>query len=129
MAGKKRTRKKRTSKTKRFSFKVRHPGGDLVSIQISARLKRVPKGLKITKALLADMVKRKAETSAGFWDGAQVVGAKEGRDPRGIELKIIRWRNPGRSRSGLRGWRDYGPQADRWGSLRYAIAGAAFAIR
>lgn len=106
-----------------------HPGGDLVSIQISARLKRVPKGLKITKALLADMVRRKAASSAGFWDGTDtVVGARAGKDPKGIELKIVRWRNPGRKSSGLRGWRS-GTQADAWGSLRAALEAAAFTVR
>ncbi len=127
MPGKKRRRK--SGKTRHLKIMAHHPGGDLVSIQISARLKRVPKGLRITKRLLADMVRRKAETSAGFWDGkSSVTGAREGIDPKGIELKIIRWRNPGRNRAGLRGWRS-GSQADAWGSLRNPLSAAAFSIR
>lgn len=120
-------RKKTKAKvvTKKFTMMTRHPGGDLVSIQISARLKKVPKGLKITKALLADMVVRKAETSAGYWDGKTVRGAREGKNPRGIELKITRWKNPDRKHAGLRGWRS-GSQADAWGSLRNPLAAAAF---
>ncbi len=128
MAARKPKRKK-SGKIKHLRIMAHHPGGDLVSIQISARLKRVPKGLRITKALLADMVRRKAETSAGYWDGNNaVLGAKAGKDPKGIELKIVRWRNPGRNSAGLRGWRS-GIQADAWGSLRNPLAAAAFTFR
>lgn len=122
-AKKKRARKKSTSTVRSMKISTKTSSGDLVSIQISAQLKRVPKGLKITKALLSDMVQRKARTSDGYWDGYSVVGAKEGIDPKGIKLKIVRWRNPGRNRRGLRGWRD-GNQADAWGSLRNPIAAA-----
>jgi hypothetical protein len=128
MAGKRR-KKRGSTVVRKLRIMAHHPGGDLVSIQISARLKRVPKGLKITKALLADMVRRKAESSAGFWDGSSsVVGARAGKDPKGIELKIIRWRNPGRKSSGLRGWRQ-GTQADAWGSLREPLAAAGATFR
>jgi hypothetical protein len=128
MAGKKRRRKK-SGTTMTLRIRAHHPGGDLVSIQISARLKRVPKGIKITKALLADMIRRKAQTSAGEWDGKDSVrGAREGIDPKGITLKIVRWRNPGRNRAGLRGWRT-GTQADAWGSLRNPLAAAAISFR
>lgn len=129
MAGKK--RKKKVPVIKTFKFASHFAGGDLVTIQIAARLKKVPKGLKVTKALLADMVRRKAATSSGFWDGRTVVGAKEGIDPRGIELRITRWKNPDRKRRGLRGWRTSPPatQAEAWGSLRHPIAAAAIAYR
>lgn len=91
--------------------------GDPVSIQISVHLKRIPKGMRITKQLLEAMIRRKAETSSGHWDGkSRVVGAREGKDPKGIEIKINSWKNPSR-KSRDRGDRDYGPQADRWGSL------------
>lgn len=129
MARKKKARGKgKSSRVKTLRIKVRHPGGDLVSIQIAARLKRVPKGLRITKALLADMVRKKAAASDGFWDGHKVAGAHEGADPPGIELRIIRWRNPSRKRSSDRSWRS-GSQADAWGSLRNPLAAAAIAIR
>lgn len=119
---------KKKSKTRTLKIKAMHPGGDLVSIQISARLKRIPKGMKITKALLADMVRRKADTSYGYWDGKKVVGASEGDDPSGIELKIVRWRNPNRKQASDRAWRT-GSQAHAWGSLRQAISAAGFAFR
>lgn len=130
MAGRRIGRKKKRAKTKTktLRFTVQHPGGDLVSIQVSARLKRVPKGMKITKALLADMVRRKAETSGGYWDGRRVVGASEGKNPPGIELKIIRWKNPDRKNASDRNWRS-GTQADAWGSLRNPLSAAASAIR
>jgi|SRR5579863_3585260 len=121
-------RKRKRGKTKSFRMKIAHPGGDLVSIQVSARLKRVPKGMRITKALLADMVRRKAETSGGYWNGNRVVGAAEGIDPPGIELRIVRWKNPDRKTAAGRAWRT-GKQADAWGSLRHALTGAAFAFR
>jgi hypothetical protein len=125
----KKARKKKPLKTRTMAtIKAQHPGGDLVSIQISARLKRVPKGLKITKQLLADMIRHKAETSAGIWDGGTVVGAAEGDDPPGIELKITRWRNPSRRDVGDRGWRS-GSQAQAWGSLRAVLAAAGLAFR
>lgn len=84
--------------------------------------------MKITRALLADMVRAKAESSYGYWDGGTVVGAVEGDDPPGIELKIQRWRNPKRKRSSDRAWRS-GSQAHAWGSLRYALSAAGFAFR
>lgn len=124
--GKKASRK--PVKVKTLTIRAMHPGGDLVSIQISARLKRVPKGMRITKALLADMVRRKAESSAGFWDGSRVVGAASGDDPPGIELKIVQWKNPTRRKSGDRAWRQ-GSQAAAWGSLRYALAAAGIKFR
>jgi hypothetical protein len=76
------------------------------------------------------MIRRKARTSKGRWDphSQSVVGAKEGKDPKGIELKITSWRNPGRSKRGMRSNRDYGPQADRWGSLWQIIVDAPIKI-
>jgi hypothetical protein len=104
--------------------------GDPVSIQITVRLKRIPKGMRITKKLLTEMIRRKAETSRGHWDAmAQtVVGAKEGKTPPGIELEITRWKNPARKKGMLRTWRypegARGDQADAWGSLWQIIANA-----
>jgi hypothetical protein len=102
-----------------FNLKIRQSSGDLVQIQISARLKKVPKGFKITRELLSAFIREKAEKSRGQWmqKEQRVRGAFEGPNPPGIELKIIRWRNPNRKDPSLRGWR-YGTQADAWGSLR-----------
>jgi hypothetical protein len=127
LAAKKRKRKAKAA-VRKFNMRARFASGDLVRIQISAHLKRVPKGIKITKALLADMIRRKAADSAGQWDGHGVAGAREGKNPRGIVLKITRWQNPQRKK-GKRGQRDYGSQADRWGSLRYALSQPNFVLR
>lgn len=111
------TRRTSRRKTRTVALKGRHHG-DPVSIQISVRLKRIPKGMRITKKLLEAMIRRKAETSAGHWDGkSKVSGAHEGIDPPGIELKIQSWKNPDRQRGRDRKDRNYGPQSDRWGSL------------
>jgi hypothetical protein len=117
--------KRRRIKTRRATLKGRYKG-DPVSIQISVRLKRVPKGVKISRALLEDMIRRKAETSSGHWDAKKkrVVGAREGKDPKGIELRITSWKNPDRQKARDRTDRDYGPQSDRWGSLWQAITRA-----
>lgn len=116
---------------RKFTLSTAHGSGDLVSIQISCRLHRVPKGLKITKQLLASMIKHKALTSSGYWDaGSQsVIGAREGENPPGITLNIIRWRNPGRNRATDRGWRSGDSQADAWGSLWQPIANSLINVR
>jgi len=101
---------------KKFAIRSKHSSGDLVEIQLSATLKRVPKGVKITGKLLAEMVKHKAETSVGRWTGRKAAGCREGKNPPGIELKITRWRNPSR-KGKLRQWRT-GSQAEAWGTLR-----------
>ena len=123
-------KKKKRGKTKRVGLKSRYKS-DAVSIQISVRWKKMPKGYKMTKALLEQLIRRKAATSAGYWDQARgrVIGAKEGRNPSGIELKIERWKNPDRNKGKDRTWRDYGSQADRWGSLRQAIENASIVLR
>lgn len=130
MAGKKRSKKTR-SKTRRFTLKGRHRGGDPVSVQISVQLKRVPKGVKITDELIHAMIRRKAQGSAGKYDpkSDSVIGAKEGPDPRGIRLKITSWKNSDRDTKKLRADRDYGSQADRWGSLWQIITIAPIRLR
>lgn len=54
--------------------------GDPLDFQISARVK-VPKGRTITANVLTEAIRYRI---------------KNGRSPRGIQLKIIRWRNPDR---------------------------------
>jgi len=120
-ANKKKQSKKKPQE-KVFNISIRQSSGDLVQIQIAARLKRVPKGFKITRELLAAFIRRKASESRGQWKQKEqyVQGAREGANPSGIELRIIRWRNPDRKSRGLRGWRT-GTQADAWGSLRRVL--------
>ncbi len=130
MAARKRAKKSR-SRTRKFTLRGRHRGGDPVSVQISVQLKRVPKGVKITDKLIEQMIRRKAETSAGKYDpkSDSVIGAREGVDPRGIKLKIISWKNSDRDSKKLRADRDHGSQADRWGSLWQIIAVAPIRLR
>jgi hypothetical protein len=129
-----RDRSRRKLKKKAKEFQINPSSGDLVAIQISARLKPgVPKKL-ITRALLEQMIRRKADTSAGQWDGFQVAGAMEGIDPTGIKLSIIRWKNPDRLADEDTGWRYADPdspseQADAWGSLRRIISHAPLSVR
>lgn len=120
-ASKKKQAKKQLKKKpveKKFQINIRQSSGDLVQIQIAARLHKVPKGFKITRELLSAFIRKKASESRGQWKqkAGVVEGAKEGANPPGIELRIIRWRNPDRKSRGLRTWR-YGTQADAWGSL------------
>lgn len=103
---------------------MRESSGDLVRIQIVAQMRKVPKGMKISKDLLTSMVRHKADTSEGQWDGTQVAGAVEGEDPKGIKLLIIRWSNP--ERHGAKKYYRYAEdnpsdQADAWGSLRRVL--------
>lgn len=121
-------KKSKGAQTIKRLIKVRHASGDLVAFQVSATVKR-PKGVVLTAELLEQMVIRKAETSLGKYNPqtGTVDGAKEGEDPSGVKLKIIRWKNPDRKRK--TGWRNYGSQADRWGSLRLALATAKFDFR
>jgi hypothetical protein len=129
-----RDRSRRALKKKAKTFKIRKSSGDLVAIQISARLKKgVPKKM-LTAKLLEAMIRHKAETSRGEWNGTYVVGAHEGEDPTGIKLSIIRWKNPDRLASEDQGWRYADPdspseQADAWGSLRRIIRDANLSVR
>lgn len=61
----------------------------------------VPNDVELSRELVEQMVRSKAET---------------GRDPSGLRLEIVRWKNP--SRPGDRaGWRS-GHQGDAWATLR-----------
>jgi hypothetical protein len=115
-------------------FRIRKSSGDLVAIQLSIRTKKAVPKKWLTRALLDQMIRRKAETSQGQWDGYKVAGAVEGVDPTGIKIAIIRWRNPDRLVDEDTGWRYADPdspseQADAWGSLRRVIQTAALSIR
>lgn len=122
------TKKKSTkaAQTIRRTVKVRQPSGDLVSVQVAATVRR-PKNVKLTPELLSSMVQSKAASSGGQWDGKRVKGAREGKDPKGVKLRIIRWRNPER-KGKAKGWRS-GSQAEAWGSLRRPLEKAKFDIR
>ena len=112
-------------KTTKRTLKARMPSGDPVSIQFSITVRR-PSGVKLTSALLSEMVRQKALGSTGQYDpkSGRTKGAKAGPNPRGVTLKIIRWRNPDR-RGKLKAWRS-GTQAEAWGSLRHAFKNANF---
>ena len=108
------------STTKKRKYVIRRSSGDLVEIQIAAIFHKKPRGAKITKELVDAMIRHKAETSRGVWKGGRVKGAHEGENPKGVDLKIIRWRNPDRLAEEDTGWRS-GSQAEAWGSLRRVI--------
>jgi len=129
-----RDKQRRALKKKGKQYQIRRgSSGDLVAIQISAQLNRVPKGFKITREILEEMIRNKANSSEGHWNGYTVEGAKEGDDPPGIRLLIIRWKNPDRDLPEDRGYRyatdDPEEQAQAWGSLRRIISSAALSVR
>lgn len=110
---------------KRVKGKRRGRKPDAVSVQLSVTLlRKLKKGYKLSPKVLEQAVRRKAELSNGYWDESRgrVISAREGPDPTGMVLKIVRWRNPSRGR-GKSGWRS-GTQADAWGSLRGLLSAA-----
>src|SRR5512146_176458 len=91
---------KKSTKKITGNVSIRRGSVDLVNIQVVAELYRVPKGIKITQAMLAEAVRRKAETSTGKWNPkkGRTENAHAGDDPPGIRLKIKQWRNPERKK-------------------------------
>lgn len=131
-------RKEQKKKGKRFT--IRKSSGDLVAIQIAVRVSKFVTNamrrnkIKLSRQLVESMIRHKAETSRGQWNGTYVEGAHEGDDPPGIHLAIIRWKNPDRLADEDSGWRYANPdssseQADAWGSLRRIIQVAPLGIR
>lgn len=127
---------KHSKKTHRIK---RDSSGDLLSVQISVKLKRVPKGFKFTRAMIEELIRKKALLSTGEWiqrpGGGFAYNCKAGPNPPGIELTIISWTNPdryGRS-SGERFPIDDLPvgtgQDEAWGTLRRPIISGRFAIQ
>lgn len=87
---------------------------DSADVQISVSAE-VPKGSKLAREVIEQAIRYRAIN---------------GLDPEGFKIKLIRWRNPDRgigtlgkvhtnatSARGSKGWREYGTQADRFGSL------------
>jgi hypothetical protein len=139
-----RDRARRKLKKSKNKYVIRKSSGDLVAIQIAIRVSaevknqmRRKNGLKLTRELLESMIRHKAETSTGEWtggEGGHCSGCMQGDDPTGIELKIIRWRNPDRLASEDQGWRYANPdspseQDEAWGTLRRIIQTAPLGIR
>lgn len=94
---------------------------DSLDVQISVRA-RIPKGLKIAKRVIEEAIKFRCAT---------------GNDPEGFTIKIQRWRNPHRGKGSLsevyrnqteskggKGWREYGPQKERFETLGRALRGS-----
>lgn len=120
-------------KSKKRIRKPRASSGDLVAIQISAKLKKVPRGLKITAELMESLVKTKARESSGEWISTGIgtgyaVGCKAGPNPKGIDLRIIRWNNAERYGKGKSNWRYATSQDEAWGTLRRAIQAGRFSL-
>ena len=135
-----RDRERRKLKKGKDTYKIRTSSGDLVAIQISIKISKEiknlfrRKGWKFTRELIESMIREKADTSTGVWANDHCEGCKQGNDPVGIELKIIRWRNPDRLASEDQGWRYANPdspseQDDAWGSLRRIISSAPLGVR
>jgi hypothetical protein len=70
-------------------FTKRGKKGDPLDFQISARM-RIPKGYTVAAPVLTDAIRHRLET---------------GRNPKGIQLRIIAWRNPDRADPELAKWR------------------------
>jgi hypothetical protein len=129
-----RDRARRKLKKSRDKYVIRKSSGDLVAIQIAIRLKKgVPKKA-LSRELLENLIRHKAETSTGVWVNDHCEGCKQGEDPEGMSLVIIRWRNPDRLADEDQDWRYADPdspseQDDAWGTLRRVIQTAPLGIR
>lgn len=129
-----RDRSRRKLKKGKDKYVIRKSSGDLVAIQIAIRLKKgIPKKA-LSRELLENLIRHKAETSSGHWDGDHCSGCSQGDDPPGMQLAIIRWRNPDRLAEEDAGWRYADPdspseQDDAWGTLRRIIQTAPLGVR
>jgi hypothetical protein len=88
----------------------------------------------LSRELLENLIRHKAETSTGHWDNDHCSGCRQGEDPPGMQLAIIRWRNPDRLAEEDTGWRYADPdspseQDDAWGTLRRIIQTAPLGVR
>lgn len=137
-----RDRARRKLKKGKQKFVIRKSSGDLVAIQIAVRvsaevkkaMRRKRNPLKLNREVIESMIRHKAETSTGTWENDHCSGCMQGDDPTGIELKIIRWRNPDRLAAEDTGWRYADPdspseQDDAWGTLRRVIQTAPLGVR
>jgi hypothetical protein len=131
---------KHRRKASKRKYRLRESSGDLLSVQIAIRLRKVPKGMKFTREMLEGMIRRKAMLSSGEWittgpGEGYAQGCKAGPNPPGIELTIIKWQNPER-RGTSTGWRypvTSGPtgqgQDEAWGTLRRPITSGSIAVQ
>ena len=102
-------------------FTVRTSSRDPLSVEISATIKK-PKGFKITAKLIEQAVRWKLEHGL--------------RNPKGFKLRIVSWTNPTRRanainpRNGLplNAPRSYGPDRERWETLRGPLLSASMDI-
>lgn len=139
-----RDRSRRKLSKGKNKYTIRKSSGDLVAIQIAVRvsaevkkqMRRKINPLKLTRALVEDMIRHKANTSTGHWNSGwnACVDCMQGDDPVGIKLSIIRWKNPDRLASEDQGWRYADPDSDSeqdeaWGTLRRVISGASLGVR
>jgi hypothetical protein len=102
---------------------MRPSSRDPLTVQISARVKK-PKGIRLTKKVLEQAIRFKLDSPTLA-------------DPRGFTLRIVSWTNPTRNptktnpRNGLplNAPRDYGPDKERWLTLRRALQSAPLDAR
>jgi hypothetical protein len=133
-----RDRARRKLKKGKDKYVIRKSSGDLVAIQIAVRFKKgFPKKTfkkVLSKELIENLIRYKAETSTGHWANGEAIDCKQGYDPDGIHLAIIRWRNPDRLAQEDAGWRYADPDSEEeqdaaWGTLRRIIQSAALGVR
>lgn len=128
-----RDRARRKLKKGKDKYVIRKSSGDLVTIQLAIRLKKgVPKKA-LSRALLENLIRHKAETSTGHWVNDHCEGCKQGEDAPGFHIAIIRWKNPDRLAVEDQGYRYADPdspseQDDAWGTLRRVISTAQLNI-
>jgi hypothetical protein len=117
-------KKKKKNKSQETIVRVkRKSSDDPLECQISIQVKR-PKGVKISKKVLQQAIDYKLKD-------------EKFRDPRGFKLRIVSWTNPTRPhtvtnpRNGLplNAPRSYGPDKERWLTLRGALLSARMGTR
>lgn len=129
-----RDRSRRKLKKGKEKYVIRKSSGDLVAIQIAVRLKKGISKKSLSRELIENLIRHKAETSTGTWVNDHCEGCRQGADPTGISLVIIRWKNPDRLASEDQGWRYADPDSEQeqdeaWGTLRRIIQTAPLGVR
>jgi hypothetical protein len=129
-----RDRARRKLKKGQDKYVIRKSSGDLVAIQIVVRTKKgIPRKI-LSRELIENLIRHKAKTSTGQWSADHCEGCKQGEDPPGMHLAIIRWKNPDRLTQEDQGWRYADPDSEEeqdaaWGTLRRIIQSASLGVR
>lgn len=111
------------SKGREQSFAIQTSSEDPLNVQIAATVK-LPKGRKISKEVIRQAIIYKLNST-------------ELKNPRGFKLRIVTWTNPTRNpekinpRNGLplNAPRDYGPDRERWETLRRPLLSSGMVVK